>query len=114
MAGDAAGHVMATSGGGIPLAMVAGRIAGEVASEHLKGRLALQEYPSRIREEFGKELERSVRIKKMVEVAMRSDLLMDALFGALSPQQMKSVMRAQIPADWAKVRDLFKGPSAQG
>lgn len=114
LAGDAAGHVMATSGGGIPLAMVAGRIAGEVASEHLKGRLALQEYPSRIREEFGKELERSVRIKKMVEVAMRSDLLMDALFGALSPQQMKSVMRAQIPADWAKVRDLFKGPSAQG
>ena len=38
LAGDAAGHVMATSGGGIPLAMVAGRIAGEVANGHLKGR----------------------------------------------------------------------------
>jgi digeranylgeranylglycerophospholipid reductase len=106
LAGDAAGHVMATSGGGIPLAIVAGRIAGEVASEHLKGRAALQEYPSRIRDEFGRELERSVRIKKMVEMAMHSDRLMDALLGALSPPQIKAVMRAQIPAAWPKIRDL--------
>ncbi|HUI39931.1 MAG TPA: NAD(P)/FAD-dependent oxidoreductase [Methanothrix sp.] len=113
LAGDAAGHVMATSGGGIPLAMVAGRIAGEVASEHLKGRPALQEYPSRIRDEFGEELERSVRIKKMVEVAMHSDRLMDALLGALGPQQIKAVMRAQIPAAWPKVRDLAEETSAK-
>lgn len=113
LAGDSAGHVMATSGGGIPLAMVAGRIAGEVASEHLKGRPALQDYPSRIRDAFGKELERSVRIKKMVEVAMHSDRLMDALLGALGPQQIKAVMRAQIPAAWPKVRDLPEEPSAE-
>ena len=113
LAGDSAGHVMATSGGGIPLAMVAGRIAGEAASEHLKGRPALQEYPSRIRDEFGKELERSVRIKKMVEVAMHSDQLMDALFGALGPLQIKAVMRAQIPTAWPKVRDLAEEASAK-
>ncbi len=98
LAGDAAGHVMATSGGGIPLAMVAGRIAGEVAAAYLKGELALQEYQSRIREEFGKELDRSVQIRKMVDVAMKSDRLMNALFAALSPEQMKSVMRARMPA----------------
>lgn len=97
LAGDAAGHVLATSGGGIPLAMVAGRIAGEVANGHLQDRVPLQEYPSRIREEFGIELSRSVQIRKMVDMAMKSDSLMNALFATLNPSQMKSVMRAQIP-----------------
>ena len=97
LAGDAAGHVMATSGGGIPLAVVAGRIAGEVAIGQLQGEMALADYASRIREEFGTQLSRSVQIRKMVDMAMKSDRLMNALFAALSPAQMKSVMRAQIP-----------------
>src|SRR5690606_36929345 len=88
---------LASSGGGIPLAVVAGRIAGESAIEHLRGGKSLSEYPSRIRQEFGRELERSVQIRRMVDVAMRSDRLINALFAALSPEQMKSVMRAQIP-----------------
>jgi len=98
LAGDAAGHVLASSGGGIPLAVVAGRIAGESAIEHLHKGKPLSDYPSRIRQEFGRELERSVQIRKMVDVAMRSDRLINALFAALSPEQMKSVMRAQIPS----------------
>ena len=106
LAGDAAGHVMATSGGGIPLAIVAGRIAGEVAAKHVNGNEALQEYPSRIREEFGRELTRSVQIRKMVDVAMKSDRLMDTLLAALSADQMKSIMRAQIPAALGLVREL--------
>jgi digeranylgeranylglycerophospholipid reductase len=97
LAGDAAGHVMATSGGGIPLAMVAGRIAGEAAIGHLQDKVPLQDYLSRIREEFGIELSRSVQLRKMVDLAMKSDSLMNALFAALSPDQMKSVMRAEIP-----------------
>lgn len=98
LAGDAAGHVLATSGGGIPLAIVAGRIAGEYAIEQLLGVKPLEDYPSRIRREFGRELTRSVQIRRMVDVAMRSDRLINALFAALSPEQMKSVMRAQIPS----------------
>ena len=106
LAGDAAGHVMATSGGGIPLAMVAGRIAGEAAISHLQDKMPLQEYPSRIREEFGIELSRSVRIRKIVDVAMKSDHLMNALFATLNPEQMKSVMRAEIPLP-LKARERF-------
>ena len=98
LAGDAAGHVMATSGGGIPLAVVAGRIAGEAAAGHLQGRTPLSDYPAHIREEFGIQLARSVQIRKMVDMAMKSDRLMNALFAALSPAQIKSVMRAEIPA----------------
>jgi digeranylgeranylglycerophospholipid reductase len=97
LAGDAAGHVMATSGGGIPLAMVAGRIAGEIANDHLKGKTALQEYQSRIYEEFGRELKRSLQIRKMVDMAMKSDQLMNVLLASLSPEIMKSIMRAQMP-----------------
>jgi digeranylgeranylglycerophospholipid reductase len=97
VAGDAAGQVMATSGGGIPLAMVGGRIAGEVAAGHLQGKNSLAEYPSRMREEFGAQLARSLQLRKMVDVAMKSDRLMNSLFAALSPAQMKAVMRGQIP-----------------
>jgi digeranylgeranylglycerophospholipid reductase len=97
LAGDAAGHVMATSGGGIPLAVVAGRIAGEVAADFVRGKTRLQEYPSRIRAEFGKELDRSVQIRRLVDYAMHSDSMMDALIGALDAHQMKSIMRGQIP-----------------
>jgi flavin-dependent dehydrogenase len=81
--------------------MVAGRVAGEVAIGHFRGEMALINYPSRIREEFGAQLSRSVRIRKMVDMAMKSDRVMNALFAALSPAQMKSVMRAQIPVPLA-------------
>jgi digeranylgeranylglycerophospholipid reductase len=96
LAGDAAGQVMATSGGGIPLAVVGGRIAGEVAAAYLQEKRPLADYSSRIMEEFGRQLARSVQLRKMVDLAMKSDRLMNTMFSALSPDQMKSVMRAQI------------------
>ena len=107
LAGDAAGHVMATSGGGIPLAMVAGKIAGEVAAGFIKGQTTLDSYSLRINHEFGRELERSVHIRRMVDVVMHSDRLMDALFGALDPDQMKSIMRGQIPSAFSALHDLL-------
>ncbi len=113
LAGDAAGHVMATSGGGIPLAVVAGRVAGEVAIGQLRGEMALTNYASRIREEFGIQLSRSVKIRKMVDLAMKSDRLMNALFAALSPAQMKSVMRAQIPVPLASSAWVLGGSDSK-
>jgi len=77
-----------------------------VAADYVKGDAKLQSYQSRIREEIGRELGRSVQIRRMVDVAMHSDRLMDTLFGALSPDQMKSVMRAQIPPAWDILREL--------
>jgi digeranylgeranylglycerophospholipid reductase len=106
LAGDAAGQVMATSGGGIPLAMVGGQAAGEVAAWHIKGEADLEEYPSRIATEMGKELENSVRIRQIVDRVMKSDRLMDALFAMLPPDQMKATMRGQIPKALDMVQDL--------
>lgn len=42
--GDAAGHVISVNGGGIPLAMIAGRICGNVAADHILEGRPLQDY----------------------------------------------------------------------
>lgn len=107
LAGDAAGQVMATSGGGIPLAVVAGKIAGEVAAGFIRGQTTLDSYRQRINAEFGRELERSVQIRRMVDVIMRSDRLMDALFGSLGPDQIKSIMRGQIPSTFGALTNFL-------
>jgi digeranylgeranylglycerophospholipid reductase len=57
VAGDAAGHVKATSGGGIYYAMIAGRIAGEAAGRHGAGdSRAPRLYEKRWRSRFGGEV----------------------------------------------------------
>jgi len=104
---------MATSGGGIPLAVAGGRIAGEVAAAHLQEKRPLADYSSRIEEEFGRQLARSVQLRKMVDVAMKSDRLMNTLFSALSPDQMKSVMRAQISEIFLSRAWLKEGPDGR-
>jgi digeranylgeranylglycerophospholipid reductase len=106
LAGDAAGMVMATSGGGIPLAMVGGQAAGEVAARHARGEATLAEYPSRIATEMGRELENSVRIREVVDRMMRSDRLMDALFSMLPADQMKAIMRGQIPKALERAQEI--------
>ncbi|MEA2046372.1 MAG: NAD(P)/FAD-dependent oxidoreductase [Euryarchaeota archaeon] len=106
LVGDAAGQVMATSGGGIPLAMVGGRIAGEVAAGHIRDGCGLDEYPSRTDDEMGQELENSVRIRRLVDKVMRSDRLMDALLAMIPPEQMKATQRGQVPESLMRVHDL--------
>lgn len=57
VAGDAAGQVKATSGGGIYYAMIAGRIAGEAAARCVGGdRDAWAAYERRWRRRFGREV----------------------------------------------------------
>ncbi|UEC42740.1 MAG: Digeranylgeranylglycerophospholipid reductase [Methanothrix sp.] len=107
LAGDAAGMVMATSGGGIPLAMVGGDIAGEVAARYISGNGSLAEYEGRIAKAMGRELENSVRIREVVEKMISSDLLMDGLFAILSPDQMKATMRGQIPRALERAHEMM-------
>src|SRR3972149_4820664 len=57
VAGDAAGHVKATSGGGIYFSLVAGRLAAEAAGAILGGdAAALPRYEQAWRRRFGREL----------------------------------------------------------
>ena len=73
LVGDAAGQVMATNGGGIPLAMIAGRIAGRTIREHLKGDASLEKYESECREILGKPLAASLWTRRLSDVFFPSD-----------------------------------------
>lgn len=95
--GDAAGHIIATNGGGIPPAMIAGKIAGETAAEFAAGKCDLEEYDRRWRAQFGQALETSVQARQIMDGIMKSDTLMNAAFRFISPEQMKVMQCGKLP-----------------
>lgn len=95
--GDAAGHIFATNGGGIPPAMIAGKVAGETAAEFAAGKCRLEEYDRRWRAQFGSALETSVQARKLMDGIMKSDMLMNAAFKLISPEQMKVMQCGKLP-----------------
>jgi flavin-dependent dehydrogenase len=106
IAGDAAGHLIATNGGGIPTAMVAGKIAGETAADAVNGRCAVEDYESRWKREIGMQIGTSVYVRKLMDGMMRSDSMMTAVMNMISPAQMKALQRGQLPD---AVKRLLKG-----
>lgn len=97
IAGDAAGHIIATNGGGISTAMVGGRIAVETAADHLEGKCKLTEYDRRWREQMGLEIKTAVYTRKLMDKLMLSDRLMSAAIRMISPEQMKAIQCGQLP-----------------
>lgn len=95
--GDAAGQIFATNGGGIPPAMIAGKIAGETAAEFSAGKCRLEEYDRRWRAQFGQALETSVQARQLMDGIMKSDTLMNAAFKLISPEQMKVMQCGKLP-----------------
>jgi len=75
--GDAAGQVMATNGGGIPPAVICGDIGGEVIAQKLRGGSDLSFYEKEWKREIGKELDAGVKIRKIADIALKSDRLTD-------------------------------------
>ena len=73
LVGDSAGFTMATNGGGIPTAMIGGRIAGQVIRKHLKGGAPLEEYESRWKGVMRKPLQCAVRTRRMGDVVFPFD-----------------------------------------
>ena len=110
--GDAAGHVMATNGGGIPFAVAAGKIAGDVAAdavfEEKCGRgLSVAYYENAWREEFGEALDSSVQARKMMDKFMGSDRLINAAFKILPADKMKEMQCGGIPASLKRGLNLL-------
>jgi len=71
--GDAAGQVMATNGGGIPIAMICGRIAGRSAVAAIKGGGGLEGYEKEWRRQVAKPLGNAARTKAMADLFFGSD-----------------------------------------
>jgi len=93
--GDAAGQVMAVNGGGIPIAMICGRIAGEVASMHAKGRADLLEYERRWRQQVGGPLRTAVGTKRLAMLAFGSQWRLEQAMRFLGPRRMGRAIRCQ-------------------
>lgn len=97
VAGDSAGMVMATNGGGIPTAMVAGRIAGEVAADHVLKHTPLSDYEARWKTVLGEELRASARMRRFADAFMRHDRALDLAMLLLGTAGIKKVVTCKIP-----------------
>jgi len=95
LAGDAAGMVMATNGGGINVSMLAGRIAGMTAADHVLGGVPLEEYERRWRAALYPPLAEGVRIKHLADRFFGSDRLLEASMILLGRRRMGRAIRCQ-------------------
>ena len=65
LAGDAACHAKPLSGGGVYTAVRGGELCAKAASDFLDGQAGLESYDRLCRDEFGKELSRAFRVRKV-------------------------------------------------
>ena len=71
LVGDSAGMVLPSNGAGITIAMIGGRIAGQVISEHLSDGISLHEYEKRWKKQMGRVMKNSQRSFKLGGIMLR-------------------------------------------
>ncbi|MEE2759727.1 MAG: NAD(P)/FAD-dependent oxidoreductase [Candidatus Thermoplasmatota archaeon] len=85
LVGDAAGMVLPSNGAGITIAMVGGRIAGQVIAEHLSDGTPLSEYEIRWNKQMGKVMRNSKRSFRFGSLLFRlPDWMLNMLFNRLT------------------------------
>lgn len=94
--GDAAGHVISVNGGGIPLAMIAGRICGSVAADNVKEGRALEDYQNEWQRVMLKPLRTAARTKKLADLfAFGSDMRTGLCMKLLGKRRMSNLIRCK-------------------
>ena len=85
LVGDAAGMVLPSNGAGITIAMIGGRIAGQVVAEHLSAKTPLEEYEARWNIQMGKVMRNSKFAFKLGTLMFRSpDWFLNLMFNRLT------------------------------
>ena len=85
LVGDAAGMVLPSNGAGITIAMIGGRIAGQVIAEHLSEGAPLMEYERRWNQQMGKVMRNSKRAFRFGNLMFRlPNWMLNALFNRLT------------------------------
>ena len=97
LAGDAAGHVMASNGGGIPTALAGGELAGLAAASHLQNNTPLIQYEDTWKKEFGHELSTALDILRIADKVMVSDRLTDQCMRLAGARYIKHLIRCRLP-----------------
>ncbi|MDD1770821.1 MAG: NAD(P)/FAD-dependent oxidoreductase [Methanomassiliicoccales archaeon] len=93
--GDAAGQVMPVNGGGIPIAIICGAIAGEVSAGAAKGKRSLNDYESEWRRQVGKPLATALRTKRLAMLAFGSPWRLEQAMRMLGIRRMGKAIRCK-------------------
>lgn len=94
--GDAAGQVISVNGGGIPLAMIAGRICGRVAAENIRSGSPLSNYETEWRHVMEKPLKTAAFNKKLADTfAFRSEATTCMCMSILGKRRMGNLIRCK-------------------
>jgi digeranylgeranylglycerophospholipid reductase len=93
LVGDAAGQVMATNGGGIPISMIAGRIAGQTIREHLIRGAQLSDYERRWRAVLGKPLADSLWTRRFSDLFFPTDRRTEFAMAVLRKRGLSRAVR---------------------
>lgn len=93
--GDAAGQVMAVNGGGIPIARMAGRVAGTVAAEHVLKGTPLSKYEQEWRRHLYKPLRTAARTKVLADLCFGSAWRTETAMKVLGPRRMNNLIRCR-------------------
>ena len=96
LVGDAANHVIASVGAGVPTAVIGGVIAGEVIARYLSGDADLSLYEKMWREEFGDALEAGYKIRQAIDVLTRSDTLLEQGLKLFGKEHMSEFVRTKL------------------
>ncbi len=97
LAGDAAGHVMACNGGGIPSALIDGEIAGQAAVRHISEGIPLSSYETTWRKEIGSELRTALMILRVADQVMPSDKVTEICMHLARSHFLESLIRCRLP-----------------
>ncbi len=106
--GDAAGMVIPTTGGGIPTALVAGKLAGEVAVGNLSEGVPLSAYDVAWRRQIGEALSNATRVKRVADMFVSSGFFVHGVFSVLGVRGIRDVISCRVPWGMSPVLALLQ------
>ncbi|MEM0214823.1 MAG: geranylgeranyl reductase family protein [Archaeoglobaceae archaeon] len=101
-AGDSASMIISHTGGGIPISMIAGDLAGKVVNHYFEGG-SLEEYDQLWKKYLWKALMRSHRIKKAWDVIAKNERI-SSLMNLANSRDLEEIFHCRIPL---KLRLLY-------
>lgn len=94
--GDAAGHVISVNGGGVPLALIAGRICGRVAADNVLSGRPLTDYQDEWRRHMLKPLKTAAFNKKLADTfAFHTEFTTSMCMAILGKRRMDNLIRCK-------------------
>ena len=95
LVGDAAGHVMAVNGGGVPIAMICGRLAGQAAAAHVRHGTPLKEYEREWRRQVAKPLHTALNTKRLATLFLGGRRRLEWSMGVVGARRMGKMIRCR-------------------